>query len=119
MFDLPVHACVVQNQDGFKWTGRYLASNAQMQEVANTLLELMSLPPHPSMHAGKTSVSISSECDHDRISGLVGLSASSDNRFRYQVSHAGSVPGRPMCNWHAMVGGRGQRQCSTAACHGC
>jgi hypothetical protein len=76
-----------QGQDGFKWTSRYLASNAQMQEVANTLLELMSLPPHPSLHAGKTTISISSECDHDRISGLVGLaSSSSDNRFRYQVS---------------------------------
>jgi uncharacterized protein YozE (UPF0346 family) len=88
MFDLPVFP---QNQDGFKWTSRYLASNAAMQEVANTLLELMSLPPHASLHADKTTVSISSECDHDRISGLVGLatSSSSDNRFRYQVGRWG------------------------------
>jgi hypothetical protein len=69
---------------------RYLASNAQMQQVANTLLKLMSLPPHLSLHAGKATISISSECDHDRISGLVGLAAgsSSDNRFRYQVGVA-------------------------------
>lgn len=66
---------------------RYLASNAHMQQVANTLLELMSLPPHPSLHAGKTTISISSECDHDRISGLEGLASSSmDNHFKTQVS---------------------------------
>jgi hypothetical protein len=58
-----------------------------MQQVADTLLELMSLPPHPSLHAGKTSIAISSKCDHDRISGLVGLAAGGldANRFRYQV----------------------------------
>ncbi|WIA08123.1 hypothetical protein OEZ85_007581 [Tetradesmus obliquus] len=43
---------------------------------------------------GKTTVSISSECDHDRISGLVGLaSGSSDNRFRYQVVRVKSSVG--------------------------
>uniref|UniRef100_A0A383VK31 BTB domain-containing protein n=1 Tax=Tetradesmus obliquus TaxID=3088 RepID=A0A383VK31_TETOB len=83
-----------QAQDGFKWTSRYLASNAQMQQVATTLLELLCLPPHASLHAGKTTVSISSECDHDRISGLVGLAAgSSDNRFRYQVVRVKSSVG--------------------------
>ncbi|KAF6253568.1 hypothetical protein COO60DRAFT_405200 [Scenedesmus sp. NREL 46B-D3] len=101
---LPAHS--PQNQDDFKWTSRYLASNAHMQQVANTLLELMSLPPHPSLHAGKTTISISSECDHDRISGLEGLASSSmDNHFKTQWVHVKSTMGwsyefnlRPSCD---------------------
>lgn len=71
---------------------RYLANNAQMQEVVNTLLELAHLPPHPSLHAGKTTISIASECDHDRITGLVGVSGLDSGRFRYQVSQAAAAP---------------------------
>lgn len=62
---LPVIICnCPQPSDGFKWTNRLLQTNPKMQEVINTLLELAYLPPHTSLHAGKVTISCSSECSH-------------------------------------------------------
>jgi hypothetical protein len=48
----------------FKWTTSLLKSSPRMQQVVGTLLELATLPPHASLHAGKVSVSLTSECQH-------------------------------------------------------
>eukprot|EP00877_Chromochloris_zofingiensis_P013558 jgi/Chrzof1/8456/Cz03g11080.t1 len=70
--------------DEFKWTSKYLKTNEKLRECVNTLLELAYLPPHKSLHAGKVHISISVECDHDRITSLIGNS-SDHLRNRYQV----------------------------------
>ena len=83
----------LQPSDGFKWTNRLLQTNPKMQQVINTLLELAYLPPHPNLHAGKVTISCSSECNHDmgftgRTSSLLLLSAQQQleaARFRNQV----------------------------------
>lgn len=64
----------LQPNDGFKWTNRLLQTNPKMQEVINTLLELGYLPPHAGLHAGKISISCTSECTHDL--GLAGRTSS-------------------------------------------
>eukprot|EP00879_Flechtneria_rotunda_P020592 GHRR01021668.1.p1 GENE.GHRR01021668.1~~GHRR01021668.1.p1 ORF type:complete len:426 (+),score=90.43 GHRR01021668.1:69-1346(+) len=74
-----------QDSNNLRWTSRYLQSNAKLQAVANTLLELCSLAPHSSLHAGKASISISSECDHDKMGSLLGTHGLDQGRFRYQV----------------------------------
>jgi hypothetical protein len=83
-----------QAADGYKWTNRLLQTNPKMQEVVNTLLELAYLPPHTSLHAGKVTISCSSECSHDlgltgRTSSLLLLSAQQQleaARYRNQAS---------------------------------
>lgn len=66
-----------------------------MQEVINTLLELAYLAPHTSLHAGKVSITFTSECSHDlgglggRTSSVLLMSAQQQleaARFRNQVS---------------------------------
>lgn len=88
--------CIAQPADGFKWTTSLLKSNPKMQEVINTLLELAYLPPHASMQAGKSVVSINSECQHGggaivaggRSSGMLLLAQHQLDaaRYRSQVS---------------------------------
>eukprot|EP00879_Flechtneria_rotunda_P024210 GHRR01025658.1.p2 GENE.GHRR01025658.1~~GHRR01025658.1.p2 ORF type:complete len:181 (+),score=67.69 GHRR01025658.1:1128-1670(+) len=87
VFTAALHALLQASQDSnnLRWTSRYLQSNAKLQAVANTLLELCSLAPHSSLHAGKASISISSECDHDKMGSLLGTHGLDQGRFRYQV----------------------------------
>lgn len=78
-------ALLLQPNDGYKWTSRYLQSNVHMQQIVETLLELAYVAPHSSLHAGKSVISITSECNHDRVSSLLGAAGLESGRFRQQV----------------------------------
>ena len=73
-----------QADDGFRWTGKYLRNNVHLREVVTTLLELVHLPPHESLHGGRTHVTIGVECDHDKVACLLG-SSSDHLRGKHQV----------------------------------
>jgi hypothetical protein len=45
-----------------------------LREVANTIMELAYLHPHPSLHAGKVEVRVSCECRHGKPSSLLSHS---------------------------------------------
>lgn len=94
----------VQSVDEFKWTSKYLKTNEKLRECVNTLLELAYLPPHKSLHAGKVHISISVECDHDRITSLIGNS-SDHLRNRYQVSQPARGNKQDWCcaKWNKQV----------------
>ncbi|MEW5304177.1 MAG: hypothetical protein WDW36_006808 [Sanguina aurantia] len=54
----------VPGADG-NWTSKYLRNDG-LRACVNTLLALAYLPPHASLHGGKTHVSIAVACDHVR-----------------------------------------------------
>ena len=63
---------------------RYLQTNERLREVVSTMLELAYLPPHRSLHLGKVHLCISVDCDHTRVSALLG-SATEYLRSKVQV----------------------------------
>lgn len=79
-------------EEGFKWTAKYLKTNDKLREVVNTLLELAYLPPHRSLHAGKVHISVTVDCDHDKIASLLGTS-NEYLRSKYQVIRAKGAMG--------------------------
>jgi hypothetical protein len=81
----------VQEDDGVKWTSKYLQTNERLREVVGTMLELAYLPPHRSLHLGKVHLSVSVECDHTKVASLLG-SATEYLRSKYQVSSPYSRP---------------------------
>ncbi|GBF88347.1 hypothetical protein Rsub_01059 [Raphidocelis subcapitata] len=72
--------------NAFKWTAKYLQTNERMRGVVTTLLELAYLAPHRALHTGKVSITIASECTHDRMTALLGAPSGGDGlRDKLQV----------------------------------
>ncbi|KIZ04463.1 hypothetical protein MNEG_3494 [Monoraphidium neglectum] len=66
----------------FRWTSKYLQGNDRMRDVVTTLLELAFMPPHRALHTGKVSITIASECTHDRMMALLGSTMSEGSSLR-------------------------------------
>jgi hypothetical protein len=96
--------CPAQVDDGLRWTGKYLRNNGRLREVVATLLELAHLPPHEALHGGRTCISISAECGHDKVAALLG-GAGEYLRGKHQVrGPTGSSWGwRPASHWRSPV----------------
>ncbi|KAI8466052.1 MAG: hypothetical protein J3K34DRAFT_434854 [Monoraphidium minutum] len=77
----------------FRWTGKYLQSNERMRGAVATLLELAFMPPHRALHTGKVSITIASECTHDRMAALLGAGAGDSMRDKLQVVSVKGVSG--------------------------
>ena len=60
------------------------AAHSAKGDVVTTLLELVHLPRHESLHGGRTHVTIGVECDHDKVACLLG-SSSDHLRGKHQV----------------------------------
>lgn len=83
------HGQAPQVQEDFKWTAKYIKNNERLRDVVATLLELVHLPPHKSLHAGKTWVSLRVPCDHQPDNNSTtkrhGVTAPGSDRLRSQT----------------------------------
>jgi len=92
---LPAVCCRPQADDGFKWTTKYLKSSEQLRGVVTTLVELMHLPPHAALHRGRVTLTLTSACEHDRVSQLIGCGDRASCRMQVRAGgRLGSSSGR-------------------------
>lgn len=56
-----------------------------IEQVVHTLLELLHLAPHPSLHGGRVTVSLSTECMHASSPASLLLGSCSGGGGTYQV----------------------------------
>ncbi|GAX74359.1 hypothetical protein CEUSTIGMA_g1808.t1 [Chlamydomonas eustigma] len=91
-----IQASTAQN----KWTHKYLTTNNELREVVNTLMELAFLPLHTSLHAGKVTLTTTTECFHDQPSTLL----------------AGAIPQLTMSSTTSTAGPSSVRQLAVNVC---